>query len=58
VSGWEDVVGRLRDAEAKLEEALEAARRGDAEEAGRGIEGALEILRDLILDLEEEELGV
>jgi hypothetical protein len=52
-----ELLDRLREVEGYLESALERLRVGDWEGAGRDLEAALDLLRDLVLDLEEEEVG-
>ena len=53
----ETLLERLRDVEALLEEALDAVRGDDPAGAERALEGALDIISDLILELEEEGEG-
>jgi len=50
----EALLEQLRDVEALLETALDAVRSDDPVEAERALEGALDIVTDLILELEEE----
>jgi hypothetical protein len=49
----EALLEQLRDVEALLETALDAVRGDDPVEAERALEGALDIVTDLIIELEE-----
>jgi hypothetical protein len=49
----EALLEQLRDVEALLEAALDAVRGDDPVEAERALEGALDIVTDLIIELEE-----
>jgi hypothetical protein len=53
-----ELLDRLREVEGYLESALERLRAGDRWAAERDLEAALDLLRDAVLDLEEEEVGL